>query len=229
VIPGEASLTSLLGHEFALPELLRAALTHRSAAKQKNNERLEFLGDAVVGLIIAEELFRRFPDAREGELTRLRAMLVNREYLAKLGKARDIGPLITLGPGERKSGGWRRTSIIADAMEAVIGAIFLDAGMAICRERVLELYREALDNISLSTVDKDPKTRLQEWLQSRQAPLPTYKVIDISGAAHDQNFSVECQVTGVEQALVGHGSSIKRAEQAAAESALEMLGVDGNH
>jgi len=217
------SLQRVLGHGFSDPGMLELALTHRSASKQNNNERLEFLGDAVIGQVIAEELYRRFPQAREGQLTRLRASLVNKEHLAEMARSQELGPLVRLGPGELKSGGWQRNSILADALEAVVGAILLDAGMDACRERVLSLYADELDALSPDQPVKDPKTRLQEWMQSHQAPLPVYEVMETSGKQHDREFAVSCRVHGLADPVAGSGSSIKRAEQAAADRALELL------
>jgi len=210
------------GHQFRNRELLEQALTHRSAAPQ-NNERLEYLGDAILGFVIAEALFERFPDAPEGALTRLRANLVNRETLARLARTQKLGESIRLGSGELKSGGWRRDSILANAAEAVIGAIYLDAGMTVCRDRILELYGELLDSVSPETTGKDAKTLLQEFLQARHLPLPEYRIVAERGEAHAREFIVECSVAGLDEAVRAGGKSKQAAEQDAAGRALRKL------
>lgn len=211
-----------LGHAFSDMALLELAMTHRSAGGQ-NNERLEFLGDSIVNFVIAEALFHRFPDAREGQLSRLRARLVKGQTLAELAREMGFGEHLRLGSGEMKSGGHRRESILADAVEAVIGAIYLDAGMEAVRVRVLAWYAARLERISLQDTQKDPKTRLQEFLQSRQVPLPRYEVVNVEGEAHAQTFTVECHVEMLAHHTVGTGSSRRHAEQQAAEQALELL------
>lgn len=211
-----------LGHSFSDITLLELAMTHRSAGGQ-NNERLEFLGDSIVNFVIAEALFRRFPDAREGQLSRLRARLVKGQTLAELAREMGFGEHLRLGSGEMKSGGHRRESILADAVEAVIGAIYLDAGMEAVRVRVLAWYAARLENTSLQDTQKDPKTRLQEFLQSRQSPLPRYEVVNVEGEAHAQTFTVECHVAMLATHTVGVGASRRHAEQQAAEQALELL------
>ncbi|SEK64416.1 ribonuclease III [Halomonas daqiaonensis] len=211
-----------LGHDFADPGLLELAMTHRSFGGQ-NNERLEFLGDSIVNFIIAEALFQRFPQAREGQLSRLRARLVKGPTLAELAREMDFGDCLRLGSGEMKSGGHRRDSILADAVEAVLGAIYLDAGMEVARARVLSWYAERLEAISLDDTQKDPKTRLQEFLQSRQVPLPRYEVTTVEGEAHAQTFTVECHVEVLEDHTLGTGSSRRHAEQQAAAQALSRL------
>ncbi len=212
-----------IGYRFTNARLLEDALTHRSAGSN-NNERLEFLGDGLLNFIIAAELYHRFPRATEGELSRLRASLVKGETLAGMARSIDLGPHLTLGPGEMKSGGFRRTSILADALEAVIGAVYLDGGLERCWEVVSSLFQEALAEVTLTAELKDPKTRLQEHLQSRRMPLPEYNVVSVHGEAHAQTFTVECQVRGLEQSAHGTGSSRRKAEQVAAERALELLG-----
>lgn len=211
-----------LGHDFGDPALLELAMTHRSYGGQ-NNERLEFLGDSIVNFVIAEALFRRFPEAREGQLSRLRARLVKGQTLAELAREMGFGEHLRLGSGEMKSGGHRRDSILADAVEAVIGAIYLDAGMESVRVRVLSWFAGRLEGISLLDTQKDPKTRLQEFLQSRQAPLPRYEVVSVEGEAHAQTFTVECHVEMLEAHTTGVGSSRRHAEQQAAEMALMHL------
>ncbi|CAM3324998.1 ribonuclease III [Halomonas lysinitropha] len=211
-----------IGHTFADPGLLELAMTHRSYGGQ-NNERLEFLGDSIVNFIIAEALFQRFPQAREGQLSRLRARLVKGPTLAELAREMAFGDCLRLGSGEMKSGGHRRDSILADAVEAVLGAIYLDAGMEVARARVLSWYAERLEAISLDDTQKDPKTRLQEFLQSRQVALPRYEVTMVEGEAHAQTFTVECHVEVLEDHTLGIGSSRRHAEQQAAAQALSRL------
>jgi ribonuclease-3 len=210
-----------LGHQFARPDLLELALTHRSAGS-RNNERLEFLGDSILGFTIGAALFDKFPQGREGQLSRLRAQLVSGETLAKLAREMEIGDCLRLGEGEMKSGGFRRASILADAVEALIGAIYLDAGLEAARERVLAWFASRLENLSLETA-KDPKTRLQEWLQARQRPLPEYTVVDVSGAEHAQRFVVECRVKGLSAPVRGEASSRRSAEKLAATEAYKRL------
>ena len=210
-------------HAFADPGLLAQALSHRSAGAP-HNERLEFLGDALLNLIIAEQLYLRWPKADEGAMTRARAELVRESTLAGVARALDIGPRLTLGPGEMKSGGHRRDSILADAVEAVIAAFYLDAGFAACRQAVLPWFEPLLAALPpLHQVGKDPKTRLQEWLQARQRPLPVYALIEESGDDHDKTFRVGCTLGDQAITTEGRGSSRRAAEQAAAEAALQRI------
>lgn len=213
-----------LAYRFSQPLLLETALTHRSVGKD-NNERLEFLGDGVLNFVIAYYLFERFPDASEGELSRLRAHLVRGTTLAILAREYHLGDHLRLGPGEQKSGGFRRDSILAGAMEAVIGAVYVDGGFEAAQALVSHLYREALAGLSLAQGLKDPKTRLQEFLQSRGWPLPEYRVLHVEGEAHRQVFKVACVLS--EPALITEsaGASRRKAEQAAAEQALMQLSV----
>lgn len=211
-----------IGHAFTDADLLELAMTHRSFGGQ-NNERLEFLGDSIVNFVIAEALFRRFPAAREGQLSRLRARLVKGQTLAELAREFELGECLRLGSGEMKSGGHRRDSILADAVEAVIGAIYLDAGMEVAKARVLSWYAERLESIDLQDTQKDPKTRLQEFLQSRQSPLPRYEVLSVEGEAHAQTFTIECHIEMLSQRTLGIGPSRRHAEQQAASKALELL------
>ncbi|WP_444911206.1 ribonuclease III [Microbulbifer sp. PAAF003] len=218
-------LCKRLGHDFDQAELLELALTHRSHGS-RNNERLEFLGDSILGFTIGAALYEQFPNGREGQLSRLRAQLVSGETLAKLARELEIGDCLRLGEGEMKSGGFRRASILADAVEALIGAIYLDAGLEAARARVLEWFALRLQGLSLETV-KDPKTRLQEWLQARKKPLPEYKVVDVSGAEHAQHFVVECRVSGLTQPVKGEASSRRNAEKTAAVEAYKLLTGQG--
>ncbi|MEO0975116.1 MAG: ribonuclease III [Pseudomonadota bacterium] len=215
-------LTRALGHEFAQAELLEAALTHRSAGG-RNNERLEFLGDAVLGLVIAEALFRRREAAREGALSRLRASLVKRDTLAEIAQDLDLGAYLRLGVGEQRSGGFRRASILADALEALFGAIYLDGGFDAARATVLLLYEARLEDLPAAADLKDAKTRLQEWLQGQGLALPRYDLVATDGQAHAQTFTVTCTVDEPAGETRGQGPSRQRAEQDAAAQMLEKL------
>ena len=217
-----------LGHTFQNQELMLLALTHRSFAG-RNNERLEFLGDAILNFVAGEALFERFPQAREGQLSRLRARLVKGETLAVLARGFELGEYLRLGSGELKSGGFRRESILADALEALIGAIYLDAGMDVARARVLDWLAGELDGLTLVDTNKDPKTRLQEFLQSRGAELPRYEVVDIQGEPHCRTFFVQCEIALLTEKTQGQGASRRIAEQVAAAAALVALGVENSH
>ncbi len=218
-------LARSLDYEFRQPELLEAAVTHRSAGS-RNNERLEFLGDAALGFVIAEWLFETFPDAREGQLSRLRACLVKRETLADVARGLGIGDYLRLGSGELKSGGFRRESILADALEAILGAILLDRGYEACRACIHRLFADKVSALSLGDELKDPKTLLQELLQSRKLGLPEYEVMSVSGKAHEQRFVVACRVADLNLSVTGEGSNRRGAEQAAARRMLDK--VDSN-
>lgn len=218
-------LQDRLGYAFEAPDLLDQALTHRSRGS-RNNERLEFLGDAVLGFIVAELLYQAEPDAHEGRLTRLRAHLVRRETLAAIARDLSLGECLRLGAGELKSGGRRRDSILADAFEAVIGAVYLDAGLTPCRRILGGLYRDRLESAAREMGLKDAKTRLQESLQARGLALPRYTVVRLEGAPHDQQFTVECLVDGMPAPVTGKGASRRKAEQDAAGRALEALDAD---
>jgi len=220
-----ARLEKALGHEFADTELLRLALTHRSMGGT-NNERLEFLGDSVVNHIIAEELYRRFPRAREGEMSRMRAALVRGDTLAEVARELQLGDYMQLGRGERKSGGHRRGSILADAFEAVIGAVLLDSDLDACRRCVLKWFEERLQQVGKGNAGKDAKTRLQEYLQGRNYPLPDYVLLDVQGDDHDQSFHVACRLSQPELVTEGRGGSRRKAEQQAAASALDKMTSD---
>jgi ribonuclease-3 len=215
-------LCKAMHYEFHNLELLEEALTHRSK-QARNNERLEYLGDSILGFLIAKRLFDMFPKATEGELSRCRSKLVKGDTLAKLAKVLNLGEFLLLGPGELKSGGYRRNSTLADAFEAIIGAIFLDGGMQSADEFVLHHFAQLLDDISLDDTLKDPKTQLQEHLQARRQPLPEYKVVSTSGSEHEQVFQVQCTVEGLPQPTLGQGSSRRKAEQAAARQALDLI------
>ena len=215
-------LEKKLGYQFNDAELINLALTHRSA-NGKHNERLEFLGDSILSFVIADDLYHRFPKVNEGDMSRMRATLVRGNTLAELGREFELGDHLKLGPGELKSGGFRRDSILADAVEAIIGAIYLDSDTEVVRRIILSWYQERLDAIEPGVSQKDPKTRLQEFLQGRRKPLPVYTVTNIKGEAHNQEFTVECDVAGVDKPVIGKGTSRRKAEQAAAETALEQL------
>jgi ribonuclease-3 len=211
-----------LGYTFKDKALLALALTHRSADSQ-HNERLEFLGDSILSFVIADDLYHRFPRINEGDMSRMRATLVKGNTLAELGREFYLGDYLKLGPGELKSGGFRRDSILADAVEAVIGAIYLDSDIESIRRIILCWYQERLTSIQPGISQKDPKTRLQEFLQGRRKPLPAYTVTNIKGEAHNQLFTVSCEVAGIGKPVIGKGTSRRKAEQAAAELALEQL------
>jgi ribonuclease III len=216
-------LQDRLGYRFRDPQLLQQALTHRSHSAP-HNERLEFLGDGILNFIIAAELYERFERLKEGELSRLRSSLVREQSLFERADAIELGEALRLGEGELKSGGHRRPSILADAFEALVGAIFLDGGFAAARDAVARIYGADLRDIDPSvTADKDAKTQLQEWLQSRKHALPQYQVISTLGAAHDQRFEVECLIPELNMRTLGSGSSRRLAEQEAAGRAYETL------
>ncbi|MFO7592939.1 MAG: ribonuclease III [Pseudomonadota bacterium] len=219
------ALSRLLGYSFKDEGLLKQALTHRSAGKL-NNERLEFLGDSILSFVISTELYRRFSDIDEGTLSRLRASLVKGETLALMARDLDLGEYLNLGSGELKSGGFRRASILADTLEALFGAIFLDSDIDTVQGIILQLYSERLATVDPSQALKDPKTRLQEYLQSRSKPLPQYEVTNIQGKSHAQTFTVSCRVEGLDEPVVSQGSSRRKAEQAAAQEVLSRLNSD---
>jgi ribonuclease-3 len=215
-----------LGHAFSDPALLAQALTHRSAG-QRNNERLEFLGDALVNCIVAELIYEQHPRADEGEMTRLRAALVNGSALAALARGAEIGVRRHLGPGELRSGGLRRDSILADAFEAVVAAIYLDGGWEACR-RVVRLLFEERSAAGVDAAQKDAKTQLQEHLQARALPLPSYELVASRGDDHAKTFDVECRIVALGIRVQGSGSTRRGAEQAAAERALAALAESGD-
>ena len=220
-----ARLSKRIEYTFTQPTLLKQALTHRSA-KGEHNERLEYLGDSILGFIIAEELYSRFPKVNEGELTRMRSSLVRGVTLAEMGKDFNVGEHLVLGPGELKSGGHHRESILEDAVEAIIGAVYLDSDMATCKALVLKWFTERLAKIEPGSTHKDPKTQLQEYLQGRKIVLPTYEVIDTRGQSHNQEFTVRCSTEVITKAVVAVGTSRRKAEQAAAQKVLELIKND---
>jgi len=217
-------LSRALQYQFKDADLLVQALTHRSVGGV-NNERLEFLGDSILNFVIAERLFQKFPRESEGVLSRLRASLVKGETLAELARDLNLGEYLSLGQGEMKSGGFRRASILADAFEAIVGAVYLDSGFEAAKCLLLHLFDERLKVISPNVTIKDPKTRLQEYLQGRKKVLPVYELVSLVGEAHEQQFVVACQIDDGDKQAQGQGSSRRKAEQAAAQKILEMLGL----
>ncbi|AWI51986.1 ribonuclease III [Actinobacillus porcitonsillarum] len=215
-------LQKKLGYQFETLDYLTQALTHRSAAS-KNNERLEFLGDSILNFTIGKALYDKFPKANEGELSRMRAALVREQTLAVIARQFELGEYLKLGAGELKSGGFRRESILSDCVEAIIAAIYLDKGMEPAMERIYAWYETFLAEITPGEAQKDPKTRLQEFLQGRKLPLPEYEVIDIKGEAHNQTFKVTCKVQGIDEIFTGQGTSRRKAEQNVAEKVLTQI------
>lgn len=218
----QSALCNALQITFNDSGLFQQALTHRSA-NARNNERLEYLGDAILSFVIAEELYARFPEVKEGKLSRLRASLVKGETLAEIARELKLGDVLILGPGELKSGGFRRESILADALEAIFGALYLDSGLDAAHSLILRLFAERLDAIDVTETVKDPKTRLQELLQSRKQPLPLYSVRELKGEDKQPVFEAACQVTLLDKAVVARGSSHRKAEKQAAERALTLI------
>ena len=219
-----ANLQGKLGYQFNDQQLLALALTHRSAGKC-NNERLEFLGDSLVNHVVALQLYHRFPEASEGQLTRVRSRLVRGSFLAGIGRDFDLADCLVLGAGERKSGGRNKESVLADAVEAIAGAVLLDAGEQRAMNVVAAWFAEALDSLQ-PVDDKDSKTLLQEWQQARNAGLPRYEVVTVTGPDHQQEFEVACHADGLAQPCTGRGSNRRHAEQQAAATALAALRND---
>lgn len=215
-------LSKITGYEFNNVQLLQQALTHRSVGGC-NYERLEFLGDSILNFVIADEIFHRRPQLNEGDLSRLRASLVKGDRLAKIAAHSQLGDHVVLGPGEMKSGGHRRASILADTLEALFGAIYIDGGYEACRATILHLYAHALNELPAPDELKDPKTRLQEWLQARSQPLPVYTVDSVSGQSHAQTFDVICEIATLNKRTRGSGKSRRKAEQIAASAMLDLL------
>jgi len=213
-----SELTTRLDYLFKNTDLLDEALTHRSAGA-RNNERLEFLGDGILNFVIADALFKLHPDLREGDLSRLRASLVNGETLAEIARDLNLGDCLKLGSGELKSGGFRRSSILADAVESILGAVYCDSGFDACQALILRLFDHRLKNLPNINSLKDPKTRLQELLQSRRLTIPVYDVLNVSGKAHAQIFKVQCTIEEINCVTQAEGGSRRKAEQLAAEAA----------
>jgi len=222
LVKDPALLAQAIGVEFVNADWLALALRHRSSGS-RNNERLEFLGDSVLNFVIADQLFHLRPNAPEGALSRLRATVVREETLAEVARSLELGDYLVLGSGELKSGGFRRSSILADAVEAIIGALYLDQGFDVAQELVIRLFSDILEHLPEAAQLKDPKTRLQEYLQGRRRELPNYEVVDVQGQAHRQVFEVVCRVTNPQGETRARGSSRRKAEQAAAEKMLENL------
>lgn len=220
--PPLAQLEKTIGYQFKQQALLQQALTHRSAAGL-HNERLEFLGDSVLSLVISEALYEGFPNIDEGDLSRMRSTLVCGRSLAKLAQRFELGRYLELGQGELKSGGQRRESILADGVEAILGAMYQDSDLAQCRTAVLHWFANELQQIKPGVSHKDPKTRLQEQMQGRSLELPVYDVVNIQGQAHNQQFTVTCTVIGIAEPVLGQGTSRRKAEQHAASKALLLL------
>lgn len=225
MIKPASELSRRIGHSFTDEALFELALTHRSCGK-KNNERLEFLGDSILNFVIADDLFERFPKAKEGELSRLRARMVKGVTLSEVARELGLGDYLRLGSGELKSGGYRRDSILADAVEAIIGAIYLDSNMDTARGFILSWFKDRLEKLDLNESMKDSKTRLQEFLQSRRLALPEYELMNVEGEAHAQTFYIDCQVDGLKKVAKGIGNSRRQAEQEAAKNALIALQVE---
>lgn len=219
-----AELVAKLNYEFRNSQLLTVALTHRSRGGD-HNERLEFLGDAVVNFVIGDALYHQYPKAAEGDLSRWRASLINRDALAELAKEFELGKYLILGPGEIRSGGSSRQSILSCTMEAIIGAIYLDAGFDVTKAKILEWYAPWLSTLSSASSLKDPKTVLQEYVQGLKLPLPIYKVASTEGEAHQQVFIVSCEIEGVPEKSTGKGTSRRRAEQDAAQAMLSKFNI----
>lgn len=215
-------LQTRIGYTFSQPDLLQQALTHRSFSAL-NNERLEFLGDSVLNFIIAHQLFNLFPHLPEGDLSRLRAKLVKESSLAEISTSLNLGDALKLGEGELKSAGWRRPSILADALEAIVGAVYLDGGFEAAQQVVALLYREKLQTIDPKSIDKDAKSQLQEYLQSKKMDLPEYQVVSIEGEAHAQTFTVQCFIKKLKLTTTGVGTSRRVAEQQAAKLAMDSI------
>ena len=224
-MPGD--LRARLGYAFRRPELLAQALTHRSFGAS-HNERLEYVGDAVLNCVVALALYERFPGVDEGDLSRVRASLVNRDTLAAVARRLDLRDEIRLGEGEHRSGGPDRPSILADALEALYGAVFVDGGFDAARDVIDRTFGDLLANADPALLTKDPKTRLQEWLQARRLPVPEYRSVDLAGEAHAQTFVAECAIPSLGIATRGTGNSRRTAEQAAAAAAYVAVSTDSS-
>lgn len=215
-------LEKLIDYKFNNINLLKEALTHRSAGSG-NNERLEFLGDSILNFVIAADLFECYPTSSEGDLSRLRASLVNKEGLYLVSQDLKLGDYLILGSGELKSGGYRRNSILADTVEAILGAVYMDSDFESCRALILRLYQHQLKNIPDANSLKDPKTRLQELLQSRKLGLPGYTIIEVVGKAHNQQFTVSCEIEKLKLQTQGKASNRRKAEQLAANAIIPQV------
>ncbi|NIH16619.1 MAG: ribonuclease III [Buchnera aphidicola (Periphyllus lyropictus)] len=218
-------IQKILGYVYNEKKLLKLALTHRSSS-MKHNERLEFLGDSILNFVIATALYKFFPKINEGDMSRMRATLVREHTLAKIAHEFDLGEYLKLGKGELKSGGFQRESILANAIEAIIGSIFLDSNIKTVEKLILKWYKKRLEKISPGDTQKDSKTRLQEYLQFKHLPLPTYTVVKIYGEAHSQLFTIQCKILNISENIIGIGLSRRKAEQNAAQYALIKLGIE---
>jgi ribonuclease-3 len=219
-------LSRRIGYEFKDPALLRRALTHRSYG-MPHNERLEFLGDSVLSCAIATHLYHLHTRVQEGDLSRMRAHLVKEQTLSEIASSLNLGEYLKLGEGELKSGGFRRPSILADTLEAIIGAVYLDGGFTSAEQMIARLFEPLMKGLDPKTLGKDPKTLLQEYLQGRKLPLPNYTVLSISGEAHEQHFEVECSIPDLGVRACGGGVSRRSAEQQAAGSVMQILSSEG--
>ena len=218
-------LSQRLGYRFKDSDLLVQALTHRSAGNQ-HNERLEYLGDSILGFVVAKYLYNRFPEVPEGKLTRMRSSVVKGETLATIAREKDLGEVIRLGPGEMKSGGFSRDSILSDAVEALLGAIYLESGVDETESIILAWFAEKLQNLDPDYHPKDNKTRLQEYMQGKRLPLPEYQVTQITGKSHNQKFFVSCKIQELADSVLGEGTSRRRAEQDAAQKVIRKLNIE---
>jgi len=223
---GTEALVRRIGYEFKDPALLRRALTHRSYG-MPHNERLEFLGDSVLSCAIATHLYHLHTRVQEGDLSRMRAHLVKEQTLSEIASSLNLGDYLKLGEGELKSGGFRRPSILADTLEAIIGAVYLDGGFANAEQMIARLFEPLMKGLDPKTLGKDPKTLLQEYLQGRKLPLPNYTVLSITGEAHEQHFEVECAIPDLDVRASGGGVSRRSAEQQAAGSVMQILSSEG--
>ena len=223
---GTEALVRRIGYEFKDPALLRRALTHRSFG-MPHNERLEFLGDSVLSCAIATHLYHLHTRVQEGDLSRMRAHLVKEQTLSEIASSLNLGDYLKLGEGELKSGGFRRPSILADTLEAIIGAVYLDGGFTSAEQMIARLFEPLMKGLDPKTLGKDPKTLLQEYLQGRKLPLPNYTVLSISGEAHEQHFEVECSIPDLGVSACGGGVSRRSAEQQAAGSVMQILNSEG--
>ncbi len=218
-------LSRIIGYDFSDATILDKALTHRSVGGI-NNERMEFLGDSILGFVIADTLYATLGTADEGDMSRLRSSLVKGETLAEIARDIDLGKYLQLGPGELRSGGHTRTSILADTLEAVIAAVYLDGGLDSARDVIIKLFNNRIDDVTAKKNLKDPKTRLQEYLQAKHYKLPTYTVLEVTGEQHNQHFIIKCDVEDLSRQTIADGSSRRKAEQNAAESILNELEQD---
>lgn len=216
------SIYSKLEYRFSNPRLVEQALTHRSRGPE-NYERMEFLGDSILDFVVAENLYYQFPKLTEGKLSRMRAAIVRKKTLATVARDLNLGQMLVLGEGELKSGGFNRDSILADALEALIGAIYIDGGLDPCKDFILKYFGKYLEQLEPQSTYKDAKSRLQEYLQQRGISVPEYFVVDVRGEPHKRTFEIECRIEGIENVFRATGTSRRNAEQAAAEYAIDVI------